>query len=312
MSERPSAGPPAVVIVNPRSNLGKTGARLAALRARLDAALGSYELSPTRAVGHASDLASAAIARGARHLVACGGDGTMSEVVDGLMKSGRSEDVALSLVPLGTGSDFARSLAALDVQSGERRLDVGRAHYRDPLGQERSRHVLNVASVGLSAESVRWIEEQATRGRRHRFSYVLSAFAGLARYRVSEIEIVIDGSVAQRAPLHFCAIANGRYFGGGMPVAPEARVDDGLLDVTMVGQLRLWETVPFLVRLLRGTHLAHPRTKLGRGREVSLTSAAPVWLEIDGELVGTLPARVSVVSAALRLRPLNVLRTDTN
>jgi diacylglycerol kinase (ATP) len=295
--------PPPVVIVNPHSNLGRTGARLAELRARLDVALGSYELLATRAPGHASELASEAVARGVRHLVACGGDGTMSEVVDGLMQSGGAHAVELSLVPLGTGSDFVRSLR---VHPGERLLDVALARYRDADGSERTRHVLNVASVGLSAESVRWIEEQARRGRRHRFSYLISAFAGLARYRVSQVSITIDGAPVFAGPLCFCAVANGRFFGGGMPVAPQARLDDGLLEVTAVAQLPLRETVPFFVRLLRGQHLEHRRTRWGRGREVSLVSEAPVWMEIDGELVGTLPVQLSVVPGALRLRPLKL------
>jgi YegS/Rv2252/BmrU family lipid kinase len=294
------------VIVNPRSNLGKTGARLAQLHARLEAALGPHELLLTRAAGHASELASAAIARGAQHLVACGGDGTMSEVLDGLMNSGQAGEVALSLVPLGTGSDFVRSLGEQHELHGERQLDVARVHYRDTAGNERARHMLNVASVGLSAESVRWIQAQARRGRRTRFSYLFSALVGLRRYKVSDVEVSIDGALVHQGPLCFCAIANGRYFGGGMPVAPHARVDDGLLDVTAVAQLPLWETLPFFARLLRGTHIGHPRTQVGRGVEISLLSAAPIWLEIDGEPVGTLPARVCVQPGALRLRPLSL------
>jgi diacylglycerol kinase (ATP) len=306
MSERLPERPPAAVIVNPRSNLGKTGARMAQLRARLEAALGPHELLLTRAAGHASELASAAIARGAQQLVACGGDGTMSEVLDGLMNSGRASEVTLSLVPLGTGSDFARSLGEQRGLQGERRLDVARVHYRDAAGNQCARHMLNVASVGLSAESVRWIQAQARRGRRTRFSYLFSALVGLRRYEVSDVEISIDGAIVHRGPLCFCAIANGRYFGGGMPVAPHARIDDRLLDVTVVAKLPLWETLPFFARLLRGTHIGHPRTQVGRGVEISLLSAAPVWLEIDGEPVGTLPARVCVQPGALRLRPLSL------
>lgn len=310
MSERLPARPPPAVIVNPRSNLGKTGARLAQLRAQLEAALGPHELLLTRAAGHASELAAAAIARGALHLVACGGDGTMSEVLDGLMNSGQAAEVALSLVPLGTGSDFARSLGDQREMHGERQLDVARVHYRDAAGKECARHMLNVASVGMSAESVRWIQAQARRGRRTRFSYLFSALAGLKRYKVSDVEISIDGAIVHQGPLCFCAIANGRYFGAGMPVAPHARIDDRLLDVTAVAKLSLWETLPFFARLLRGTHVGHRRTQVGRGAEISLLGAAPVWLEIDGEPVGTLPARVCVQPGALKLRPLN-LALDT-
>jgi diacylglycerol kinase (ATP) len=282
MSER------AVVIVNPRSNLGRTGKQLGQLCARLDAKLDGYDLSLTRAPGHASELVQAAVARGAQHVVACGGDGTLSEVADGVLSSGRASDVAVSLLAFGTGSDLTRSL--------------GEA----PDGAARTRHVLNAASAGLSAESVRWVQAQAERGKRNRFSYQLAAFAGLARYQVSAVQVTVDDVVVQQGALCFCAIANGRYFGGGMPVAPEARLDDGLLDVVSVAGLRLWETIPFFARLLRGTHVTHPRTRVVRGREVSLESSAPVWLEIDGEPVGLLPVRISVVPAALKLRHLNL------
>jgi YegS/Rv2252/BmrU family lipid kinase len=294
-----------VVVVNPRSNLGKTGKQLAGLCALLDASLTHYELLLTRAPGHARELTLAALARGARYVVACGGDGTLSEVVDAVMVSGHSASIAVSLLPLGTGRDFARSLGHSDAGT-EHMLDVAVAHFRDAGGNERMRHVLNVASAGLSAESVRWVDAQAQRGRRHRLSYVLSAFAGLKHYTVSDVDVAIDGALLQRGPLCFCAVANGRFFGGGMPVAPNAQLDDGLLEVVAVAALPLWETLPFFARLLRGTHGAHRRTHVGRGRVVSLESSAPVWLEIDGEPVGTLPARISVLPAALKLRALRL------
>jgi YegS/Rv2252/BmrU family lipid kinase len=294
-----------VLFVNPHSGLGRAGRQLAALRAQLSAQLGEHQLCLTEGRGHAAQLARDAALGGATQLIVCGGDGTLGEAADGLLRSGRAAHVLLSALPCGTGGDFTRSLAA---DGAERRIDVALAHYLDERGRPQSRHVLNVASVGLSAEAVRWIEEQARRGRRHRLSYVVSAFAAFARYAVGEVDIQVDGASVLRGPLSFCAIANGRFFGGGMQVAPCARLDDGQLDVTAVDAMPLWEAVPFFARLLRGAHLADRRTHLGRGSQVTVSSAAALPFEIDGEPVGKLPVRVIALPGALRLRALQLGR----
>jgi YegS/Rv2252/BmrU family lipid kinase len=313
-----------VAIVNPRSNLGATGRRLDQLRRELDARLSAagYALLMTGRPGHASELALQAIRDGATYLIACGGDGTISEVVEGIMQSGASERVALSVLSRGTGGDFMRSLKAYaksarpshasparfetpDGAAPELRLDLARAEFTDKGGGRGARHLLNVASMGMSAEAVRWIDSQGRLGKRHRLSYLLSAAVGLARYQVAEFEVRVDGARLYRGPLQTAAVANGAFFGGGMPVAPDACLDDGLLDVVCMEPPGALKLLPFFfMTFLRGKHIAHPLTHSARAHEVSLSSDREVWLEIDGEPVGTLPVRIEVLPARLRVRVL--------
>jgi diacylglycerol kinase (ATP) len=313
-----------VAIVNPRSNLGATGKQLDTLRRELDRALlgASYALILTEAPGQASYLARKAIAEGAVHLIACGGDGTISEVVEGIMTSGASERVVLSVLARGTGSDFMRSLhrysasarpsrapqSSAPADAGELRLDVGRAEFTCENGERGTRHVLNVASMGMSAESVRWVDAQGRLGKRSRFSYLQSAFVGLARFRSSDVEVRVDGALLYQGPLQTAVVANGGFFGGGMPVAPDACLDDGLFDVVCIARLKPLQAVLFFASFLRGKHTRHPLTKMARAHEVVLTVLGPnngeVWLEIDGEPVGKLPARFELLPARLRLRVL--------
>lgn len=311
MSER------TVAIVNPRSNLGATGQRLAQLRSELDKGLSgaSYTLVLTERPGHASELAAQAIADGATYLIACGGDGTLSEVVEGIMRSGASERVVLSMLSRGTGSDFMRSLKAYaptarasrmpEGGTEELRLDVARAEFNDQVGNRATRHVLNIASMGMSAEAVRWVDSQGRLGKRHRLSYLLSAFVGAARYQVAEIDVQVDGARLYRGPLQTIAVANGAFFGGGMPVAPDAVLDDGLLEVVCMEPPGALQLLPFFfMTFLRGKHIGHPLTHSARAHEVSLSSEREVWLEIDGEPVGTLPVHIEVLPARLRVRVL--------
>jgi YegS/Rv2252/BmrU family lipid kinase len=310
-----------VAIVNPRSNLGATGRQLDTLRRDLDRALSgaSYALVLTEAPGHGSYLARKAIAEGAVHLIACGGDGAISEVVEGIMTSGASERVVLSVLARGTGSDFMRSVRrhapgragraslgheSTPVDPGELRLDVGRAEFTCENGERGTRHVLNVASMGTSAESVRWVDAQGRLGKRNRFTYLQSAFVGLARFRSSEVELRVDGALLYKGPLQTAVVANGGFFGGGMPVAPDACLDDGLFDVVCVARLKPLQALLFFASFLRGKHTRHPLTKVARAREVTLSSDEEVWLEIDGEPVGKLPARFELLPARLRLRAL--------
>jgi YegS/Rv2252/BmrU family lipid kinase len=244
-------------------------------------------------------------------VIACGGDGTISEVVEGIMTSGAAKRVALSVLARGTGSDFMRSLRAYAATARASRapgaelcLDVARAEFQKANGERGTRHVLNVASMGLSAESVRWVDTQGRLGKRHRLSYLQSAFVGLARYRATEVEVQVDGAVLYQGLLQTAVVANGGFFGGGMPVAPDACLDDGLLDVICIAPPTLLQVVPFFAAFLRGKHIGHPLTRRARAHEVVLTSKSEVWLEIDGEPVGTLPVRIEVLPAQLRVRAL--------
>jgi diacylglycerol kinase family enzyme len=169
---------------------------------------------------------------------------------------------------------------------------------------------LNVASFGISAQIAHALEEYPQLKRRAgALAFGLATVRAGVRYAPDETEIRVDLQAAQRGPTAAVAIANGGWFGGGMHVAPTARLDDGLLEVVRFGNLARRDFVISLPRLYRGTHYTHPHVTHSRGAVVEARSIArleggaelPIEIEADGELIGALPARFSLLLAALSL-----------
>jgi YegS/Rv2252/BmrU family lipid kinase len=277
---------------------------------RLRAALGDLEVERTRGSRDAERIAREGVRAGVERLLVAGGDGTLSEVVTGLLAAGLGGEVEIGLLPLGTGGDFARSLgvpAELDgaidllVRGRARAVDAGRVHYRDRSGREASSCFANVTSLGVSG----LVDELVNRAPKFlggTASYLIGTLRGLARYRCQPVTLRLDGERVFDGPLVLAAAANGSWFGGGMRVAPGARIDDGLLDLVVVpelGRLRLLARLP---TLYGGGHLRDPRAVHRRGRVLE-ADAPPgeVWLDVDGEPLGTLPARIESLPGAVRM-----------
>jgi diacylglycerol kinase (ATP) len=249
-----------------------------------------------------------AAADGAELVVAVGGDGTMNEVANGLL-SLPGDRPELAVVPLGTGMDFARSHriprkldAALDVARDGRTatIDAGRVSYRSWDGSDNNRYFANIASAGMSGAVARQanLTTKALGGRVSFFAALLRVFAG---WRNTELEVDVAGE-KRSGKMTNLIVANGRYQGGGMLIAPEAVPDDGLFDVLVIGDITKRDFVLNVGKIYRGTHLSHPKIDLLRGARVSVDAEVPVPLELDGEQPGTTPATFDVVPAALRLR----------
>lgn len=296
------------VIVNPKSASGATGRKLPKLELLLRRHVGAHSLWLTEGPGDGARLAAQAAAQGVTHLVVAGGDGTVSEVVTGLLAAGRG-DVAVAILPLGSGSDLARFLglgkglaaAARLAQGTTRRVDVGRIRCSGPDGQPRERYFLNIASFGMSGPAMLWLQAQGRRGRRGRLSYVESALHGLRHFRAADVRVSADGAPLEIPKLLLGVVANGQYFGNGMRIAPEARLDDGLFDVLFASQLSTPTALGLFARVLLQRPIAHPRVERRKVRVLELASAEEVWIEADGDPVGTLPARFEVLPAALTL-----------
>jgi diacylglycerol kinase (ATP) len=302
--------PATVVIVNPQSRSGETGERVAELRQLLLRHVGVFDFALTRGPGDATELTKRALDGGAERILVAGGDGTVNEVVNGLLATERERRPELGLLPLGTGRDFARTLKLGDdlprilgsMGSGaRRRVDAGRVTCRDANGREVSRCFLNIASIGLAAVSVSWLEQRSKQGKRGKLSYVASGLVGLAKYAAPRVLVRADGVVLHDGRLSIAAVANGQYFGGGMRVAPDARIDDCAFDVVIVPKLPLLRSLREFPRLMRGAHVNDPAVRVARARVVEAESHSEVWVEADGELVGQLPARVELLEGAITL-----------
>jgi diacylglycerol kinase (ATP) len=300
-----------VVIVNPRSGGGLSDKRWAKLVGPITDGLGPFDTRFTESPGHARAIA-AEESRGGRPLViALGGDGTISEVANGLIDAGAAAE--LGIIPRGTGGDFRRVLdlphdvgqAARRIREGApRTIDVGRVTFTDHSGELTTRHFVNVASFGFSSD-VATRANQASKRFGAKIAFLGATLKSLAVYENTEVEVAVDGGARRRATVLLGAVGNGRFFGGGMKICPEAQLDNGLLDLVLVGDLGRFEVLAKIHRIFSGTHLSIPEVEDIRARTVEVWPADPtaqVPLEVDGETPGRLPAKFEVVPQALRLR----------
>ena len=302
-----------LVIVNPQSRGGATGRRWAAIEPLLREALGALDVATTRGPRDAERIAREGVRAGAELVIAAGGDGTASEVVAGLLGGGLGAYAELAFLPLGTGGDLARALgietslerAIACIAGGKARaIDAGRVSFVGRDGAARSSHFVNIASIGVSG-LVTELVNQSPKHLGGRASFFLGTVRAIARWRAAPVRIRVDGALVHDGLLHLAAVANGRYFGGSMHVAPQALLDDGRFDVVVIrgegGKLRLLRNFP---RLYAASHVTLPDVSQHRGTVVEAESDAEMWLEIDGEPLGKLPARFECLPAALRLRGL--------
>ena len=302
-----------LVIANPQSRSGRTGRTWPETERRLRAVLGAVDVVLTERPGHAASLARQAAERGVRTILAGGGDGTVSEVAAGVLSSGFAADVAIGLLPLGSGGDLMRSLEIPRSLAGAceviargriRRIDAGRVRHLDRSGQRTEGWFVNEASIGVSADVVQQVARMSKRFGGE-VAFAAGAVRSIARLQPALTRVTVDGKQVYEGETTLVAACNGRCFGGGMQIAPDARLDDGWLDV-VVGPAfpRLALVARLLPRLYAGTHLDHPDIDCHRGRSVEiepLGDGAPAPVEADGEWLGRLPLKVDVVPGALRV-----------
>lgn len=300
--------------MNPASGGGRTGRHFDRIARAVKDAHGDYQAVFTTCRGEAVHIAREAAQGGERMVVAVGGDGTASEVVDGLTGAGPvvEPEVLFGCIPHGTGGDLRRSLGwAGTPEEAARTLavgvtvtcDVGVVEYVGHDGSAQRRHFVNVSSFGVSGRVVR---ELARGGRLGggKLTYTLASAKALLGYRDQPVRWRIDAGAWTEERITALAICNGRYFGAGMMVAPTARMDDGWLDVTAWKGLGFADFLTKRRMLYDGTHVKLPNTRCLRGRviEAEPLEGAEVLLDVDGEQPGRLPARWSLLPGALRVR----------
>jgi diacylglycerol kinase (ATP) len=302
-----------VFLVNPASANGTTGKRWPETARRAAAAGLQGDTLFSERPGHLAELAREAALAGASLLVVVGGDGSLNEVANGLAELSRAPELAeppeLAIIPRGTGWDFVRTFgiprdveAAVGValRGDVRTIDLGRVTYRAWDGREADAAFANVASAGMSG-AVAQRANGTSKAFGGKASYLWATFAVFAGWSAVEAHVVVDGEVRQ-GRMFDVIVANGRYFGGGMKMCPVAEPDDGLFDVVTIGDVTKRDLVATLPKIYRGTHLPHPKAELLRGRSVSIKTAEPVPVQLDGEQPGTTPARFEALPGALRLR----------
>ncbi len=300
-----------MIIVNPRSRGGLSERDWAKLVGPLTEGIGPFDARFTQRRGHARDLAKEEALRGCPLVVAFGGDGTISEVADGLLAAGTGTE--LGIIPRGTGGDLRRTLglpenvreAAARVRTGAvHQVDVGLATFVGSDGAPGQRHFVNVASFGFSsAVALAANDSRKTFGAKA--SFLSATVRSLVSYQNAEVLMSADGGERQRRTILLAAVGNGRFFGGGMKICPDALMDDGKLDLVTVGDLGTWNLLANMHRIYSGTHLSLKQVSSTRLSQLSVWPADPtakIPIELDGETPGHLPATFAAIPDALRVR----------
>ena len=307
-----------LVIVNPKSAAGSTRENWAGIASDIRAHFGPFNVAFTKAHGDGTELAKRAAESGRNFIIACGGDGTINEVANGILHSGH--DAELGIFPSGTGGDFRRSIhlpdddreAARALKNGKtKRIDVGKVTYQNHDGESESRFFLNISSFGLAVSiiqrvktstSLDWLPIDAVRGPA---GFALSTLQEVLGLTTKKVRVKIDdGEETPLTTVNFC-VANARYFGGGMMIAPDAQLADGHFDVINIGDMKSAKIIMNVHQLYRGTHLSLDEVKSKSAKRVEarpFDNGDEIPLEVDGELPGKLPAVFEIVPSALRIR----------
>lgn len=307
----PSPFGPLTVIVNPHAGKRHVGEEIPELERTLAARELPYTLLRTEGRGDATRFAREAIEAGRRYLVAVGGDGTVHEVVNGMMGADGEPlvpDVVLGVVAAGSGCDFIRTFGlpgdasrACYHLTGDNTypLDVGRVTYTTVGGGTNSRHFVNVAEAGLGA---------AVAGRAERMSprlgqskYFFAFWLTMPRFQLSNVRIEADRKTYE-GPAYLVVVGNAQYYGGGMKISPRSYPGDAVLDV-LVFKGPKTDSFTFLPKIYRGEHIPHDHIEEFRvKRALTIESERPLPIEADGEILGSTPATFEVVPHAVRMK----------
>jgi YegS/Rv2252/BmrU family lipid kinase len=300
-----------VFVVNPRSGNGATGREWPRIQAEACKRLGSFTTHMTTKPGDATCITRMCLYEGAELIVCVGGDGTLNEVVNGFMdeRGPIRTDAVLGFVPNGTGCDFVRTApipAKIEqslntIKEGyTRRIDLGRLQFHDHQGRLNVRYFHNIASFGLGGEVVDRVNRNS-KAFGPFISFIWSTLVSIFLYGKKKIRLKVDNTYEEEVIVWNIAVANGQYHGGGMWVAPDAVIDDGLLHITVIGDLNLAEVFWYLPKLYNGKIKNIKNVSILTGKKVEAYSEQCVQLDVDGEQPGRLPVVIDIMPAVLRM-----------
>lgn len=313
--------PPSLVLLNPAAGRGRAGTLWPEIERALRAAGVDFDLARTSTPAEAMDLAARA---GDRYqtVVAIGGDGTLHTIVNGLLRgSGEGETVALGVVPLGSGDDFAKVLppmapvggkaydwqaAVQKIAGGQTRLfDAGRLVADGPRAArgDGPLYFINTVDVGFGETVARKVAE-VPRFLTGQMMYLAAILKTLADYHSPHITLRLDDQPPLEGPTTMTVFGNGRSFGGGFWFAPEALPDDGLFDVLRLPALSRLDCLGFVPKMAQATHTRDPRAQFYRARRMVVEAQAPLGIAVDGDLPFTAARRFEIEVLAGRLKIL--------
>lgn len=297
-------------IVNPASRNGKTGKRWPHLARELSRGGLDFSHCVTTEAGEGIELSRQAVEQGYNTIVAVGGDGTLNEVVNGFFQNGENLfEGTFLMLSQGTGGDFVRSLGLprdvpgffkLLEEGSPFSVDLGRVCYRDLQNKEQNRYFVNIADVGLSGEAVYRVNT-TSKALGGFVSFFAGALKAILKYRNQYMEVEMAGEKSIKARICCLVAANGRYFGGGMCIAPRASVDSGTLSVVMIGDMSKVELIRNLPKVYKGTHLQHRFVENYQTSSLTVRPQKPLYLDLDGEHFPIKEASMDLLPGALQV-----------
>lgn len=273
------------VIFNPNAGKGK-GKRLFPLVEKYLKALDfKFEIYETTGPNHATELAEAAVNHGARLIVAAGGDGTLREVVNGIARAQArtpGNGPVLAIIPIGSGNDFTKSVGIpRELEAACRVIRAGQVRSID-LARVGNGWFVNAVGVGFDALAT--LEANRMRLLRGLPLYVTAVLKAVLSFTCPRTVIELDDRRIEQ-PVLMVACANGQYYGGGFHIAPEAKPDDGLLDICVIDAVSRWRIIIKLIHVIRGTHARLPEVKFYRTRKLVITSPDILYVQTDGDFM---------------------------
>jgi diacylglycerol kinase (ATP) len=290
------------LIVNPTSGAESASARLPELNQRLRQALGHLDIVMTASEGDAERAGRESGERGYTHVLVGGGDGTLNEVLNGLgTVPGALESTTLGVLPLGTGNDFAHALGvSADPEEAAEQFLRGRARRVD-LARVGDRVFVNASAGGFIAETSDHVDARL-KTLAGRFAYLIGGAQALVEYEPVEAVATVDGHPLFEGPLQMFAVSNGPTIGGGHRIAPDARLDDGLLELCLIHAMPLVPFLALLARVSAGAHVGDDHVVTARGQRIELTFGRSLKINTDGEVLEAARCRYGVEHARLTFR----------
>lgn len=299
------------VLVNPVSANGTTRDIWPQIAAAMEAQGLTFEHHMTTAAFQAPAVVRNALKNGNTTIVSVGGDGTVNEVVNGFFEGEKpiNPQARLGIISRGTGCDLIKTLGipkvyqgavAVIAQNREKPMDLVLADFQDSNGVAAQRWFANIADSGLGATVANRVNH-TSKSSGGFFSFLFGTLWSILTYKNVQARVDADGDLVYEGSMALAAVANGRYFGGGMLLVPQAHIDDGAMDLVVIRGMTKLSLLFNLARIYKGTHLTHPKISLHPVQDVRISSTTPLLIELDGEVPGTTPVRYRLVPGALRV-----------
>jgi diacylglycerol kinase (ATP) len=308
--EKGKHNPELFVIVNSHAGQGKGMKDWPVISVLLEEAGISIESEFTKGKLHAKELARLAIESGYRKLIAVGGDGTLNEIVNGILEQQfcPSTDVILGMIPIGSGNDWGKMYnipgdykSAVEVirRSNYFIQDAGKVtFFKD--GKSKHRYFANIAGIGFDAVVVNKTNRQKEKNQGGKFLYLYNLFTSLFSSVFFDAEILIDGKEINSSVFSM-NVGICKYSGGGMMQVPDAIPDDGLFDITLIRKIGKVDVIRNVKNLYDGSFVKHPKVSTFRAKHINVISDHAVFVEVDGESLGTSPLEFEIIPSCLKI-----------